>query len=259
MTVRRFIAPLFALLVAVLFAGLSAAPAGAANTRVSIADFLWSKDPQIDLGESVTWDWIGPDTMHSVTGQAPNATQWDSDPTISMPQHELGDTYTLTFDQPGTYLFVCKMHSSVRGTVTVSGNPGNPASDPGPQPPLNLDFEPPFVDNVRLNSPVIGPKGKGALLLFDIDEAGTASVDYYRLVKQGKGKKAKTVRRFAGYTEDEVHVGQNEVRFANRTATFKPQKGDYIGYFRVDDKSSNASPEIPVKFKINGKKKGKKK
>ncbi|HMT05559.1 MAG: hypothetical protein KDB48_08425 [Solirubrobacterales bacterium] len=258
MTVRRITGLGLALLAAAAFAGLSAIPAGAANTRVSITDFKWSKEPQVDLGESVTWDWIGPDTMHSVTGQEPNATQWDSDPSISMPQHDLGDSYTLTFDQPGTYLFVCKMHSSVRGTVTVSGNPGNPASDPGPQPPLNLDFEFPFVDNVRLNTPVIGPKGNGALLLFDIDEPGTASVDYYRLVKQGKGKKAKTVRRFAGYTEDAVHVGQNEVRFANRTATFKPQKGNYIGYFRVDDKSSNSSPEVPVQFKINGKKSKKK-
>jgi hypothetical protein len=54
---------------------IAVAPAQADSTRVSISNFEWSKDPEIDLGESVTWDWIGPDTFHSVTGQAPNATQ----------------------------------------------------------------------------------------------------------------------------------------------------------------------------------------
>ena len=57
-------AVLAALCAAVLVSLGASAPAQAANTRGSISDFQWSvKNPQIDLGESVTWDWIGPDTV----------------------------------------------------------------------------------------------------------------------------------------------------------------------------------------------------
>lgn len=249
---------LLALLACSALMALAAGPAQAANTRVSIADFQWSKNPQVDLGESVTWDWIGPDTMHSVTGQPDNASQWDSDPDESMPQHSLGDSYTVTFSQPGSYEFICKMHSSVRGTVTVSSTPGDPNSDPGPQAALSLDFEQPFIDNVRLNNLILGPKGRGTLLNFDSSEAGTASVDYYRLVRRGKGRKKRTVRRFAGYSEGSVHVGQNQIRFANRGSNFKPVAGNYLAFLRVDDLSANASPDFPLQFKIKGKKKQKK-
>lgn len=248
------------LLAAILaLAGLLAAstPAEAANTRVSITDFQWSKNPQVDLGESVTWDWLGPDLQHSVTGQAPNATQWDSDPGNSMPFNALGHTYTVTFDQPGTYLFVCKLHSSVRGTVTVSDQPGDPDSDPGKQPPLNFDMEPPTVDDIFFThdgqlgaAPEIGPKGKGIGLRFSTGEKGSAEVDYYRLVKQGKGKKAKTVRRFMGYDVWETHIGWNLVRFGARSATFKPVAGKYVGLFRVTDQSANSTAAFPLRFEV---------
>ena len=54
------LAPLV-LLVTVAALSLSVDGAGAANTRVSISNFAWSNEPGIDLGESVTWDWIGPE------------------------------------------------------------------------------------------------------------------------------------------------------------------------------------------------------
>lgn len=244
----------FALLAVIGLAGLCVAPARAANTRVAISDFEWSKEPQIDLGESVIWDWIGPDTMHSVTGQEPNATQWDSDPDSSMPQHDLGDTYRLTFNHPGSYLFVCKMHSSVRGTVTVSNNPGDPDSDPGPQDPLKLDMESPLIERVRLDHLRLGWRGKGTALNFEIGEPGLASIDYYQRIKRGKGKKAKVVKRFRGYTESKVHVGNNRIRFAARSKTFKPKPGKYVAYFRVDDLSWNASREFTLHFEIKSKK-----
>ena len=120
----------------------SPAPAAAGNTRVSIANYAWS-NPQvhIDLGEKVTWDWLGPDLAHSVTGDLAQRLQWDSDPGTDAPAHRAGDTFTLQFNQPGTYVFQCKLHSFVRGEVIVSDAPGDPNSDPGPQPPLNIDVE----------------------------------------------------------------------------------------------------------------------
>ncbi len=261
MTARRLIRSALALVAALLLGGLLSAPAGAVNTRVSISDFQWSKEPTIDLGESVTWDWIGPDLQHSVTGQAPNATQWDSAPGIPSPRANLGDSFTVTFDQPGQYLFVCKLHpQAVRGTVTVTDNPGDPNSDPGPQAPLRFDLEPPQVEALRINNPVIGPKGKGTALNLEVSEKGIVSIDYYRLVKVRKGKKKfREVRRFAGYHERSIHIGINGVRFANRSSTFKPQAGKYEAIVRVDDETGNSSPEFTVPFEIKGKKKKKKK
>ncbi|MDQ2700063.1 MAG: plastocyanin/azurin family copper-binding protein, partial [Actinomycetota bacterium] len=167
-----------------------APPSGAVNTRVSIFDFKWSNTtPQIDLGEKVIWDWLGPDLQHSVTGFSDNSVQWDSDPGISMPLHKLGSTFEVAFSQPGQYEFHCKLHSSVRGTVIVSNSVGDPNSDPGPQPPLNTDMEPPFVDGIKLFPTVYGPKRKGGPLEFSMNERGIADADYYRLVKRGKKKK----------------------------------------------------------------------
>ena len=98
---------------------LVGAPAASAlNTRVEIANYRWSNpDVQIDRGEKVTWDWLGPDLAHSVTGISANDLQWDSDPGTDAPEHRAGDEFTLQFDQPGTYYFQCKLHAFVRGEV----------------------------------------------------------------------------------------------------------------------------------------------
>jgi plastocyanin len=277
-TTLAFRLALAVLATAVLIAAF-ASPAAANNTRVSIANFAWSnKTPHIDLGESVIWSWTGPDTQHSITGQPPttpdfgtgltnDATQWDSDPTTNYPNHFPGDEYKVTFDHPGTYLFVCKVHQSVRGTVTVSDTPGDPNSDPGPAPPINFDTDPPNLtdyfftnDGVSPAPPFVGPKGKGIGYSFSVNEAGRASADYYRVVKRGKGKKKRKrkVKLFQGYTEwNNVHVGINTVRFARRSKTFKPVPGKYVAYFRVEDNEYNSTKDITVRFTINGKKKKK--
>ncbi len=232
------------------------APAQAGSTRISISDFQWSKNAEVDLGESVTWDWIGPDTQHSVSGEAPNATQWDSDPG-SVNAHPLGDTFKVTFDQPGVYNFFCKLHASVRGSVTVSSNPGDPDSDPGPQAPLNLDLIPPNFTGIFLNQPSVGPNGKGTGMNFGINEKSTITVDYYKLIKRGKGSRARWKRKFAGFGEWGSHVGNNTINFAKRTAKFGARPSRYVGFTYATDESSNSTSITKVKFKINGKKKRK--
>jgi len=242
-----------------LLSALFAAPANAGSTRVSVTDFRWSQMPQIDLGESVTWDWIGPDTQHSITGQAPNASQWDSDPgTVNA--HPLGDSFRVTFNEPGVYEFICRLHVSVRGTVTVSNVPGDPDSDPGPQAPLNLDLEPPYLPSVYLSQTVLGFKGSGTAVNFAIDERGTGSADFYRLVKKNRGKnrKPKTVREFAGYQNWNNHVGNNKVRFAHRSSLFRAQPGKYVALVTATDESANTTPSVKLNFEIKAKPKKKK-
>lgn len=253
-------------------AGPGTAPARADSTRVSIADFQWSKNPVISRGESVIWDWPGPDIQHSVSPNPAGSNPWDSDPGTSVPHHTLGDTFTATFEEPGTYKFICKLHPSVRGTVTVKDEPGNPASDPGPPPPLNIDLEPPHIDRwyfaraggVRTPG-IIGPHGNGIRFLFATPERGTAEVDYYRLIprfrrkvmRKRDGSKVRRrilVRRqprYAGYTEWKTHVGFNTVRFAARSATFPdPRPGRYLAKFRATDEEANTTRPIRLRFRI---------
>ena len=85
--------------------------AAADSHRVAIGDYRWSQpEVNVDLGQHVTWYWVGPDTIHSVTGISANDKGEDSDPQTSFPQHKPGDSFQLSFNSPGTYLFQCKLH-----------------------------------------------------------------------------------------------------------------------------------------------------
>lgn len=226
-----------ALITALVFV---AAPAEAANRRISISDYRWSDaDVKIDLGEHVTWYWTGPDLMHSVTGQPPNATQWDSDPK-TLPHHKIGDDYQISFDKPGVYSFQCKIHSLVRGTVTVSNTPGNPEAEPDPVPKSNVDRTAPKLRQVRL--PYRFGK-RGVPMPYTLNEAGRLSVDYYRYNRKGKP-------RFAGWATYNGHVGNNTARIGARRPHFKPKSGRYLVELRVTDEASNTSPPTKRRFRL---------
>ena len=98
---------------------LFAVPSHAASTRVSITDFSWSQDPSIDLNESVTWDWIGPDLLHSITGTGPGGVLVDSDPGLSTPVHNLGDTFTVADpDDPGKSVSLATIADGIARRLT---------------------------------------------------------------------------------------------------------------------------------------------
>ncbi len=232
--------------VAVLASAAVIAPiadAEAANRRVSISDYQWS-DPgvQLDLGEHVTWYWVGPDTMHSITGIAPEATGLDSDPQTNQPQHKIGDTFRLDFDQPGTYNFKCKLHSTVRGTVSVSATPGDPESEPDPVPQSKVDLKAPKLRELRLDR--TGIRRKGTPMRFSINEAARIEADIYEIKRGGK-------RRFSGYAKWRgTHVGYNKVRFGTRRKHFKARPGRYIAKVQAIDSAANAGKLQTIKFKI---------
>ncbi len=225
---------------------LLATPAAfGANTRVSIANYAWSSaEVHVDLGEKVTWDWLGPDLAHSVTGISANDAGWDSDPGTDAPAHRAGDTFTLQFTQPGTYLFQCKLHATVRGEVVVSASPGNPGSDPGPQPPLNLDVKAPTLGSIALRRQRIGGAG-GTGFSAQVSERGSLDAEYYRLNSKGK-------RTYSGYKVWETFIGINHLTLAARWKHFKARPGRYEVVLRATDTANNVSKPVTKRFEIAG-------
>jgi plastocyanin len=89
-----------------------AAPAAAADIRheVSIAGFAFNPD-KVEVSPGQTVRWVNNDAApHTTT--SPDG-RWDSG-TL-----KTGQTYDLTFDSPGTYEYICKIHPSMSGKVVV--------------------------------------------------------------------------------------------------------------------------------------------
>jgi plastocyanin len=219
------------------------ASASAANRRISISNYQWSDpDIQIDLGEHVNWYWIGPDTMHSITGTSSNAFGVDSDPQTNEPRHAIGDNFQVDFDEPGTYKFHCKLHSTVKGTVTVSATPGNPTAEPDPVPQSQVDLTPPKLGNPYLLSSAFGRNGTA--LKYSLNEQARLSADYY-LLRPGKKPK------YAGYAAWKAgHIGYNNHRLGVVDKHFKAKPGKYVARITAEDESANTTRQIQLKFKI---------
>jgi plastocyanin len=234
-----------AVCVGALGLALDFAPAAtAANTRVSISNFAWSSgEVHVDLGEKVTWDWIGPDLAHSVTGISANARQWDSDPTTDAPEHRPGDSYTVQFTQPGTYTFECKLHAFVRGEVVVSPTPGDPNSDPGPQAPLKIDVVRPTLGGVALKRSSFRGE-KGVKTTAHISERGTLEANYFRFNSKGK-------RVYNGYATWKAFIGINRFALGALAKHFKAKPGRYLAVLRTTDLSANASKPVKKRFAIS--------
>ena len=80
--------------------------------EVRIEAFSFGPDAvTVDAGASVTWTNLDR-TAHTVTQ---NGELLDS------PDLATGDTYAVTFDEPGTYEYFCKFHPAMRATITVEG------------------------------------------------------------------------------------------------------------------------------------------
>jgi plastocyanin len=221
---------------------LFATAAHAANHRVSIGDYQWSS-PQIhlDLGEHVTWYWVGPDTMHSVTGTSDNDRNIDSDAGINTPNHPLGDTFRLTFNHPGTYRFQCKLHPGVRGVVDVSSQPGDPNTEVDPVPKINFDLTPPHVSELKLRSRKFSRHG--TTLHLGVDETSKIDAEYYEM---RHGHRA----GFAGWHVWHAHVGYNDVAFGGASKHFRPRPGRYLAVIRATDTSNNTGKKKTRRFRI---------
>ncbi len=242
MTMRRPAAAA-AVLAAVL---ITATVAQASNRRVSLSNYQWSEPTvRIDRGEHVTWHWIGPDTMHSITGTSPNDAGIDSDPNNDQPRHLVGDSFRVDFDQPGTYTFQCKLHSLVRGTVVVSSKQGDPNTEVDPVPASNVDLQAPHMSGFELRD-----RGfrRGTNLRIGVDESSKVEAEFFR-----SGRRVRDLprfRRYVGFQRWRVHVGYNDVPFVRKAQHFRARPGRYMALLRATDHSNNESPAKRIRFRI---------
>ena len=92
----------------------SAAPSGeapASTADVTIVDFAFQPaEVSVGTGGTVTW---------TNSGQATHTVKW-SDGTPESDGLASAGTYERTFDTAGTYPYVCGIHGSMTGSITVT-------------------------------------------------------------------------------------------------------------------------------------------
>ncbi len=95
------------------FAGSTASSAPAAPSEVNIQGFAFGPaDLSLEAGATVTWTNLdGADHTVTQTGGL----------VFKSPDLATGDTFAVTFEEPGSYQYICKFHPAMRGTVTVEG------------------------------------------------------------------------------------------------------------------------------------------
>jgi plastocyanin len=95
--------------------GDTTAPAGApaGSNAITISDFSFGPaTTSVPVGTTVTWT-NGDPFDHSVVSG--DKTTFRSDPLGN------GDTFEFTFDTPGDFAYICGIHPSMQGTITVTG------------------------------------------------------------------------------------------------------------------------------------------
>ena len=135
-------------LVSVLAITSSAQAQPVQQVRVPVGDLWFCNDSfqggvcetTINAGDSISWDFGGASLPHTTTecgascDDPTDAPAWDSG-TITD-----GSTFQFTFNEPGTYLYLCRIHPAVmRGRIIVEER-----ADPDPGAPT--DGEPPATD-----------------------------------------------------------------------------------------------------------------
>lgn len=78
----------------------------------------------VALGDTVTWQWVGPDLDHFIAALPGQLETWDSDPLDAGNDPPLNFTLPHTFSNVGAFSYHCKKHAFMTGTITVTGTAG---------------------------------------------------------------------------------------------------------------------------------------
>src|SRR3954453_16580462 len=220
----------FAAIRAILFAlGATAAPASAAD--VSISNFAFHPPSvTINQGESVTWTWAGPDTNHSVTSDPNQADSFDSDPgrTPNSADHLPGSTFAHTFNTPGTFTYICKVHSFMTGKVVVNGPNGEPPPDTAAPAFTGASAK----GGRKCRKGVKHCKAKPTTVKFTLSEDATVKLAVPKRPKAG------VTRAFK--------AGAHSIKLSVKQLP----PGKYTLKLTATDAAGNASPAKPLKVKV---------
>ncbi|MDQ2682724.1 MAG: cupredoxin domain-containing protein, partial [Chloroflexota bacterium] len=111
------------------------------SAEVDIVDFAFEPAMvTVAVGAEVTWTNVGP-TAHSVRGDWADSNIMDA-----------GDEFSFTFEEPGTYEYICALHPAMTGTIEVreagigtpvaAGTPLGDAADEATVDIVDFAFEP---------------------------------------------------------------------------------------------------------------------
>jgi plastocyanin len=97
--------------------GASTTPNGQSETAdvgdivIEVRDNSFAPDTaEVAVGDTVTWDFATADRAHDVV--------FDDDRGSAILED---GTWSTTFDEPGTYVYECTLHSGMTGQITVTG------------------------------------------------------------------------------------------------------------------------------------------
>jgi len=116
---KRTRAVLLALVAAFVLSLLAAPGASAAIAVIDANDDagpVWDpKDVTIAVGDTVRWEFDEAQTTHNLSSSGAN---WPAP--VDLDRAPNGAAIEQTFDTPGTYTFLCKLHGAMTGSVTVT-------------------------------------------------------------------------------------------------------------------------------------------
>ena len=215
------------------------APTGGSRS----ANYQWSSpDIHIDLGEHVTWYWVGPDTMHSVTGRLGQRARASTPTRARLPPPHLGDNFQSA--SPAGHL-----------RLPVQAPRGRPRHDHGVRPARRpVDRAGPGAAEQRRHPAAlhgrraarfdVDPRKKGTHLRMGLDERGTADAEIYRL--EGPKDRGGSPAGRAG------RPSWGSTAFPSRTArsTSRRALARYLAEIRATDRSNNTSRPQNIRFSI---------
>jgi plastocyanin len=206
-----------------------------ADVTIEARDDFWAT-PEVTIqpGDTVTWTFAGTSRPHNVASDNEVAADPAWTGFAEPGEFEIAPVdaaYPYTFDEPGDYVFICQFHSaSMRGTVHVEGDGGEPTPTPTPTPTPDPEPTPepeppnPSPPSTSLPSPpaphvTATPPGTSAL-------ADTVRPQLSRVAARGMRDRRIRVR----FSLDEpasvaVRVAQRGRQRALRTVGFQGHEG----------------------------------
>jgi plastocyanin len=126
----------------------ASAASGQEEMTVSIQDFFFEPD-QLTIAPGTTVTWVN-------DGQTPHTSTAD-DGTWDSGTLQPGESFSFTFDEPGTYSYLCEIHPEMTGTVNVTG--GDEATTASPESTAMSPTASPTASPAATASPKLPPTG----------------------------------------------------------------------------------------------------